>query len=494
MLFTTKPHPLRELILFVSVVIFMFSLVMISLRSSTQLDYIRDQGILRVATINNPMTYYLERGEAVGFEYELTKAFAEHLGVELELYVSKDLNELFSLLNQRSAHFIAANLLNTDQRLNQLIPGPTYRESAPSVIYRTRQGFKAPKSIEQLYGKTVAILANSSYADILEQIQLEHTELTWEERENQDMIDLLRSVHNNELDFTLIDSYFFNTQRSFFPGLRKAFVLGDAKPISWFLTKSNDTSLLKEMHRFFALEETQTLIETLEARYFSQENPLNFFDTLSFRKHLEERLVPLEPYFKNAANETGFAWELLAALGYQESHWNPDAVSATGVRGIMMLTHAAASEVDVDDRTDPEQSIMGGARYLHQMKRRIPDRIPEPDHTWFALAAYNIGYGHLLDARRLTQQKGKNPDRWEDVRLHLPLLAQERYYSQLRHGYARGHEPVQYVDNIIKYMDILQWELQSNSILEQFSTLPPLSEDSLQDISERVLRNFAPSL
>ena len=159
-----------------------------------------------------------------------------------------------------------------------------------------------------------------------------------------------------------------------------------------------------------------------------------------------------------------------------------------------MLTHAAASEVDVDDRTDPEQSIMGGARYLHQMKRRIPDRIPEPDHTWFALAAYNIGYGHLLDARRLTQQKGKNPDRWEDVRLHLPLLAQERYYSQLRHGYARGHEPVQYVDNIIKYMDILQWELQSNSILEQFSTLPPLSEDSLQDISERVLRNFAPSL
>lgn len=162
-----------------------------------------------------------------------------------------------------------------------------------------------------------------------------------------------------------------------------------------------------------------------------------------------------------------------------------------------MLTHPAAREVGVTDRTDPIQSILGGAQYLANMKERIPERIPEPDHTWFALAAYNVGLGHLADARRLTQQKGFNPDRWEDVRRHLPLLAQERYYTQLRHGYARGHEPVRYVDNIRKYMDILHWELQHSFgrlLSEQSETAERLDPESLREQSERILRNFAPSL
>lgn len=209
--------------------------------------------------------------------------------------------------------------------------------------------------------------------------------------------------------------------------------------------------------------------------------------------------MPLKPYFSQAAENTGFALPLLAAIAYQESHWNADAVSPTGVRGVMMLTNAAASEVNIEDRTDAKQSILGGAQYLLNVKQRIPERIPEPDHTWFALAAYNIGYGHLEDARRLTQQLGGDPDRWSDVRSHLPKLAQERYYSQLRYGYARGHEPVRYVDNIRRYIDVFEWEYQ---LLTHENQEPPAEDEitngnnpeDFRDISEKVLRNFAPSL
>ena len=150
-------------------------------------------------------------------------------------------------------------------------------------------------------------------------------------------------------------------------------------------------------------------------------------------------------------------WRLLAAIGYQESHWDRDAVSPTGVRGIMMLTRAAAKDMDIADRKDPEQSIRGGARYLARMLQRIPERVPEPDRTWLALAAYNVGYGHLEDARILTQKNKGNFDRWVDVKESLPLLSQKKWFKQTRYGYARGREPVRYVDNIRTYYDILVW-------------------------------------
>uniref|UniRef100_UPI003567924A transglycosylase SLT domain-containing protein n=1 Tax=Neptunomonas sp. TaxID=1971898 RepID=UPI003567924A len=165
-----------------------------------------------------------------------------------------------------------------------------------------------------------------------------------------------------------------------------------------------------------------------------------------------------------AEQETDIDWMLLAAVAYQESHWKADAVSPTGVKGIMMLTNAAAKEVNVMDRTDPIQSVIGGAQYLLNVKGKIPDRIPEPDHTWFALAGYNVGFGHLEDARILTQRANKDPDKWDDVREFLPLLSKKKYFSTVKYGYARGQEPVQYVANIKKYIELLEWEKQIQQI------------------------------
>ena len=164
-------------------------------------------------------------------------------------------------------------------------------------------------------------------------------------------------------------------------------------------------------------------------------------------KASREKLPTYLPLFQKYATDD-IDWRLLAAVAYQESHWNPRAKSPTGVRGMMMLTLPTAKQLGIKSRIDPEQSIRGGARYIQKNKRRIPERIPEPDRTWLALAAYNIGFGHLEDARRLTQKFGADPDRWVDVKEYLPLLRQRKYYKQTRFGYARGDEPVQYVDNI----------------------------------------------
>lgn len=499
MITTQKVNFLRELLLTLLFLGLVFALVMISLSYNSQLSLIERQGKLRVATLNNPMSWYLLRGEPAGFEYELALAFADYLGVELELNVSTDHQHLFNDLTNRSAHFAAANLLATDERQASFHSGPIYRETSSTLVFRQRQGRRAPQSLEAIANSRVGVVQGSSHEQLLIELSQHIDNVTIYNDETRDPIDLLRGVHEGELDFAVVDKFFFGTQRSFFPGLQNAFDLGDPVPVSWILAPQRDTSLIDALDRFFAEADTQAFIAELEERYFTQENPLNYFDTISFRAHLTDRFMRFAHYFVQASEETGIDLSLLAAVGYQESHWDPDAVSPTGVRGIMMLTHAAASEVGVDDRTDPRQSILGGAQYLLNMKERIPERIPEPDRTWFALAAYNVGLGHLADARRLTQRLGGNPDRWSDVRAHLPKLAQERYYTQLRHGYARGHEPVRYVDNIRRYIDVFEWEFQLLGGLvpileEEEENLQVDSADAFRDISEKVLRNFAPSL
>lgn len=454
------PH-LRELIYLAALVSIMFALSMIGLNTPSQLEAIQQKGVIRVVTTNSPLTYFTRKGEPAGFEYELTKAFAEHLGVELELTVSDRFADIFSVLQERNAHLAAAGLTATEQRRKRFDFSPPYRSSAPVLVYRVRRGNPAPRDVEDLYGRSIKVLQGSSYINVLESLKTEYPELKWTVSEDDQVIDLLDQVHEGSLDYTVLDSSVFDNHKSFYPGLKAAFDLQPPQPIAWMLNQHHDGSLKAALTQWFKMESTQRRIKLLEERYFSRTNPLNFFDTVSFREDLHERFLPLYPWFRQAEEETEINWLLLAAIAYQESHWDADAVSPTGVRGIMMLTNAAASEVGVDDRTDPKQSILGGARYLVNVKKKIPDRILEPDHTWFALAGYNIGFGHLEDARILTQKGGKDPDNWKHVREFLPKLSDPKFYPQTRYGFARGHEPVTYVSNIRKYMELMRWEVET---------------------------------
>ncbi|WP_415900162.1 membrane-bound lytic murein transglycosylase MltF [Neptuniibacter sp. QD48_11] len=435
---------------------------LLSWNSKTQLGAIIESGAIKLVTRNSPNTYFIEKGKPAGFEYDLAKAYADHLGVELELVLPDDFSSIFTTMSARDGHIAGSMLTITEERQEKFEFTQPYLKTTTTLIYRQTKGKKAPKDISDLLkpGKKLVVLANSSHAELLQDLKAQYPELTWDETSTFSSTELMEQVQNKEIDYTVVDAVTFDSQKTFFPGLKKGFDLDEPQPLAWMLSPHHDQTLRDSINRFLALESTQTLIESLKEKYFNRSNPLNFYDTTTFKKDMQTRFPKIEQYFLMAEQETGIDWQLLASIAYQESHWDPKAVSPTGVKGIMMLTNAAAKEVNVTDRTDPMQSIIGGAHYLVIVKKKIPDRIPDPDHLWFALAGYNVGYGHLEDARVLTSRAGLNPDKWDDVKKHLPLLTQERHYSTVRYGYARGYEPVHYVSNIRKYMKLLSWEMQ----------------------------------
>ena len=237
----------------------------------------------------------------------------------------------------------------------------------------------------------------------------------------------------------------------------RAFTLPGTLPHAWAFPPGSDDSLVQKARQFLYLARESGSLQALHDAFYNRSERLDRVGMFQFMRQVRERLPPLIPLFQEAANAYAMDWRLLAAIGYQESHWDPEASSYTGVRGLMMLTERTATQMGLTDRLDPRQSIDGGARYLLNLHGRIPDRIPEPDRTWMALAAYNMGMGHLEDARVLTQQLGGDPDSWGDVVQQFDLLSQEKWYSQTRYGYARGFETRQFVDNVRDYYEMLVW-------------------------------------
>lgn len=418
----------------------------------SQLEQIQARGGLIMLTINGASTYFVGAEGETGFEYDLARQFAEHINVPLEVLPVATLADLVSYLQAGRGDFIAANLARTTERLRDLRFGPVYETVQPVVVYR--RGSSRPAALEDLQGGTVVIPAGTAYPAMLEESGLA---LDWSEDPTASIEDLLDAVSNESIDYTILESNVFALNRRFFPAVRPGFELADEQQLAWATRHMDDDSMVQAMREFFHQAEHSGVIAELRQRHFDHVESFEPVGSFAFLRQVRERLPLLRPMFERSAADYDFDWRLLAAIGYQESHWNPDAVSRTGVRGIMMLTQRTARQVGIEDRLDPAQSIEGGARYLRSLLERLPERIEEPDRLWLALAAYNVGFGHLEDARALTERRGGDPDRWLDVRDTLPLLTQERWHRQTRFGYARGYEPVHFVENIRTFFEILLW-------------------------------------
>ncbi|HGS6999817.1 TPA: membrane-bound lytic murein transglycosylase MltF, partial [Klebsiella pneumoniae] len=222
-------------------------------------------------------------------------------------------------------------------------------------------------------------------------------------------------------------------------------------------------------------------------------NDFDYVDTRTFLRAVENVLPDLQPMFEKYARQID--WRLLAAIAWQESHWDPQATSPTGVRGMMMLTRNTAQSLGLTDRTDAEQSVNGGMRYLQDMMNKVPDSVPKDERIWFALAAYNMGYAHILDAIALTKKQQGNPNSWADVKQRLPLLSQKSYYSRLKYGYARGHEAYAYVENIRKYHISLvgylsEKERKDQQALAMAGDYPAVMPDEVDKKEEQALPFF----
>lgn len=455
-MFTLKHSPrLRPAIYGAGILFLAIWVVLSSVNRKTVLEHIQDRGYLRVASLAAPLSIIEIDGQRTGFEQELTHQFATSLGVNVVVTVVEDHFHLFQALRDRRVDIIAANVHQHSNRSPVYRASLPYRDSQTLIVYRETQGYEPPRELESLNGKQVVAL--NATAEAAQMLQLQD-KFAFESNliNGKNHLDLLTMLQNKDVELALIPADLFDRIASYHPELNIAFAIDEQTPANWYTLDQEDTSLGLAIDEWLTLENTQSLIAQLNDRSYPNHNPLNFIETHAFRRALENRYEPLNPYFIEAGIEVGLDHHILAAVGYQESHWDTEAVSNTGVRGIMMLTQDTANELGVSDRTDPKESILGGAKYLLKMEEKIPDRIPEPDRLWFAMAGYNVGFGHLEDARILTQKAGKNADKWEDVAKYLPQLEDPVIAKETRYGQARGSEPVKYVSNIKKYAEIIE--------------------------------------
>ena len=417
------------------------------------LTQIRTAGVLRIATINSPTTYYQGANSPAGFEYDLAKGLADSLGVKLEVLVTRSSSEALSLTQQGRAHIAAAALVVTPERSKQIRFSKALLKVVPQLVYRS--GSRQPNDFGDLKG-LLRIPRGSVDALRLKELKQQNPTLQWDEVDNQETEELLYQVANNQLDYTIANSDIVAITQRYYPQLRVAFALSKPQDVAWGFAAGDDTSLYDAASAYLNQNSGKDFLRLYD-RYFGHVEHVNLLGAVTLATDVQTRLVRYRKAFEEAAAQAHMDWRLLAAMGYQESHWDEDAVSPTGVRGLMMLTMDTAERLEVKNREDATQSIFGGARYFRLMHDSLPDSIKEPDRTWMALATYNIGLGHLLDARKLTRSLGGDPNRWLDVRNTLPLLTQAHYHNQTDHGYARGFETVTYVGNVRTYFDMLNW-------------------------------------
>ncbi len=437
------------------------------------LQRILEDGELLVVTRASPTTFYLNNDDPEGFEYDLASLLAQDMGVALTMQPAFSLDDIFTQLSRGEADFAAAGLTLTGQREALFPHSVAYHMLRPQVIYRT--GRKKPRSVAELQGRRVLVLAGSSHAEALAALrQGGFPDLEIEEIDDVDSMALLELVDDDYAELAIIDSNEFSVQQSLYPRLEVAFDLGSEQSMVWYLAAGEDNAGLREyIDGFIQRLQADGTLERLRELHFGHAAGVSRVGSHTFARNMRKKLPDYRDLIEQVAEEFQLDWHLLAAIAYQESHWDPQATSPTGVRGMMMLTVPTAREMGVDDRTDPLQSLRGGARYLKNIKRRLPSDIYEPDRTWFALAAYNIGMGHLEDARVLTERQGGDPHLWNDVLERLPLLQKSKYYETVRYGYARGLEAVTYVQNIRHYYNILHWQ-----DLPEQQQLPPAMLDA----------------
>lgn len=424
-----------------------------TIRPPDEVALVRQRGELVVATRVGPSTYYREDGQPRGMEYDLASGFADKLGVSLRMRPVDTLNEAFTELDAGRVDLVAAGISPTPERNKRFDFTDAYMQVYPKLVYRT--GTRRPESLADIDDARIEVLADSSHEALLRDAAADHPDLSWDRLTGAETKELLYRVWRGRTDYAITDSNKLTLNQHFYPELRAAFDAGEAHGLAWMLRPDDDTLRQAANEYLKQMRDSHGLRQLME-RYYGHLERFDYVGTKTLMRHTTSRLPQYLPVFKDAAAQNDVDWRLLAAIGYQESHWEPDAVSPTGVRGIMMLTRATSRLLGVKDRTDPEQSIRGGARYFAEIRHRLPQSIEEPARTWFALAAYNVGIGHLEDARVITEKRGGNPDSWTDVKANLPLLSEPKWYKQTKHGKARGWEPVRYVENIRKYYQLLK--------------------------------------
>ncbi len=431
-----------------------------------ELDQVRKRGELVVATRYGPTTYYQGPEGPLGPEYELLAQFADYLGVRLRVETYDTAEQVLAAVVERRAAVGAAGLSAT-QVPTRVRYGPSYQVITRQLVHHQAR----PLPSDLLQGRDAPTELTP------EKLRARYPRANWAQPEEDagEGEELLQRVMQGDIDYAVVDSNVVAINRRYWPELRVGLNLGPARYLRWAFVKGADLSLYDQARAYFAWVKKSGRLAGLITRYYGDLHWVKPADTRIYYRHIRTRLPRYRMLFEQAGLATGIDWRLLAAVGYQESQWLSDATSPTGVRGLMMLTEQTARRLGVRDRLDAAESIQGGARYLALIRDDIDADIAEPARTWFALAAYNLGYGHLEDARRLAAASGTDPDVWPDVQRMFPLLVQPRWYRHTRHGYANGVQALHFVRNVRNYYDILIWDMERGRMALEAPFRPTLA-------------------
>jgi len=416
----------------------------------TALSRIQKSGVITIITQNSPHSYYKYEGKASGFEYELMQSFAKSLEVNLQLKFADTWETM--LTNRGKTDFIAANLSPSISRSKDVDFSHSYLTVKQNIIFHKNN--TAIQKISDLAGKTIHVPKGTAYEERLKELQLEGLKFNIKTYKNISTEELIRKVAQKEIEVTVANSHIAYLNRRYYPDAQIGFSIKENQPLTWAVPKG-EKNLLTKINVFFkTIKENGTLDKIFE-RYYANIKTFDYVDIKKYHHRLKTRLPKYESIIKTASEKYNFDWRLIAAQIYQESHFNPKACSFSGVRGIMQVTLLTAKQMGVKNRLDPYQSITAGVKYLRKLYKSY-DKSTGQDRILISLAAYNVGAGHISDAKKIARRMDLDPYKWSSLKKTLPLLSDPQYYSHSAYGYCRGCEPVNYVQRIMTYYDILK--------------------------------------
>ncbi|MDL2328181.1 membrane-bound lytic murein transglycosylase MltF [Desulfosarcina sp. OttesenSCG-928-A07] len=417
------------------------------------LALLKARGELVLITRHNGACYVEGAYGYVGFEYDLVAAFARELGIPLRVRLMETETEMVDAIKSGKGDILAAGIPFGSRYAGMLAMGPGYLEVSSQVVGHRGNGI-AIETEKDLSAYTLWMTDSSARIDDLETLRSRISEINWQVPAAHNDAALLRMVSSRALPIAVVDSSLFLMTRYNYPELKVLLDVAPPRQLAWGISPRNKR-LKKIIDDWFERDDVKSLILNLKNHYLHHLQFFDYVDLMRYKRRIKDRLPIYRPLFEAAGMTHGLDWRLLAAQAYQESHWNPRAISYTGVRGMMMLTRETAGDMGLYNRLDAKGSIMAGARYLALLYDQIGSDVPEPDRTFMALSAYNMGPGHLQDARVLARRMGKSPNEWEAVRSVLPLLQEKKYYETLEYRFARGQEAVSFVDRIRIYYQML---------------------------------------
>ena len=467
-------HPLRRsLLLFAGLVLAVGLALLPVIRAPGPLPPPRISHELVVMVRPGPAFYFTgPDGALAGFDVELARRFAAEKKLSLRFMLADSAAQVLTAVANEEAHIGAGGLYRPLSLPPTTTPVPPTAEatatpkgavpevawttnvtsSEPVLIYNS-DGYK-PSNWAALNGETVAFVPDEGFAYEIHTVRIANPEIKWDALALPSVASLISQVSDGTIGYAIVGSIAASLARNIYLDFDVAFPAGGKREIAWAVPP-RFAELKSDLDVFIARLRRDGTLARLADRYMPDPRQIQRIDAGALQEKIRTVLPQYKSLFHDAQEKSGIEWRLLAAIAYQESQWDPNATSSTGVRGIMQITEDTARHLGLSNLMDPAQNVVAAARYFRDLKAKLPARIHEPDRTWLALAAFNIGLGHLEDARVLAQQQKLNADLWSDVKKVLPLLALPEYYQNAKLGYARGGMPVAFVDRVRGYYDVL---------------------------------------